>query len=538
MKTFNTITLLTLATLSVACNEKISPKLLDANQSTTVPPVIEPEVYHFRVQNTSIETRKFHLHKTGAGNYNKPCEIRETEKFSSDLYRGSERDRFDISCFFEAEELSLAQGFSFKFDASPNTCEYVGYSPFSFYNYQPGDSSGSYVMIECEEGVTTADLNNPANAWVGNQRPLAALGTRPGCNQMVLMDGPLGPTGISTNYYPTQADLDAESMCRFDYTQNGGPNCDIGKIRVRKLIFSAEVDENGNKTFNEPKWAEKPEAINCAGKITACISGPILEHEDREDEAAVITIYETEKNKPFEESREYGKIPRGFDTFFYANYRRNLANPNIDFETDDVSADNYVEAFREEKEFIPRLMENYAAGANFAGTKKIADLEDPITFAKRLDWDVSDYVTIGGNTIKTKSFQSYAAEPFMGKEKEQRTSPFYTFYCLDSAKEIRARIKMVVRDWDRFFSPDKTQFELLSDIFLEDQARMDNPLAIEIPGDTDSINGINDYLDWDDIIPMARDSGVLDPTNTVWSPIDGFNVGKYFPQVPINENKE
>src|SRR5690606_18360853 len=195
MKAFNYFTLITLATLSVACNEKISPKLLDANQSTTVPPIIEPDVYSFQVKNISPEGRKFHLHKAGIGNFDTPCEIKTTDKFTSNLYRDSLRNpEFDISCFFEAEELSLSNGgFSFQFEATPNTCEYVGYAPFSFYNFQPGDSSATYTQITCGKDVGNGDprlqqspnIRDANNDWVK-------------CNSLLLNEG-AGPGLISND---------------------------------------------------------------------------------------------------------------------------------------------------------------------------------------------------------------------------------------------------------------------------------------------------------------------------------------------------
>ncbi|HLW57767.1 MAG TPA: hypothetical protein VKY27_10300, partial [Bacteriovoracaceae bacterium] len=101
--------------------------------------------------------------------------------------------------------------------------------------------------------------------------------------------------------------------------------------------------------------------------------------------------------------------------------------------------------------------------------------------------------------------------------------------CFDSAAEMRARIKMVVRDWDRYFSPDRTLFNLISDIDKGTNARMDNPLGIEIPGDGDAVNSLNDFDDWDDFLRMERTPGPI-TSSTIWSPAKGFHHPDNFPQ--------
>jgi hypothetical protein len=105
----------------------------------------------------------------------------------------------------------------------------------------------------------------------------------------------------------------------------------------------------------------------------------------------------------------------------------------------------------------------------------------------------------------------------LGLSSSYQTNPFYIFECLDSARELKARIRMVVRDWDRIFwdtnidGSDNSNLELLSDIYMtsdpsiNNHARMDY-MAID---PDDELSNFNDYLDWDDLIPMARDSGAI-----------------------------
>ena len=522
-----------LLALTAACNEKISPKLLDANQSTTVPPIIEPEVYSFKVKNISPEARKFHLHLAGVGKYDTPCEIQSTDKFSSNLYRSPRKSEFDITCFFEAEELALTNnGFSFQFEASPNTCEYVGYSPFSFYNYQPGNSSGTYTMITCEAGTKDTDISGDSNI------PLDALGNQVLCNKMILND----PDYPSTASLPRGLPTDETDLCMYDHSKravNPGPNCDVGEIIINEVNYSytpATADDPAVLTV-DPR---KPRVVKCGGQVSACIQGPILVNEEgANDLTSVVSIKDTTKNQPFVDKREYPKPPRDSANLFYTNFRRNLASPHIDFGTQPLAEDvgaptfiQYLTSFEEQRTYYPLLLENYAAGRAYNGISPLQDL------------NVINNVeeTVGVTSYPVQKTYSYAAEAFMGLKDPKtgesfRTSPYYTFYCLDGAREIKSRIKMVVRDWDRFFSTDRTKFELMSDIFLLGNASIDNPWGVEFPGDLDPINDMNDKNDWDDTIPMIRNTpaadGSLDPAFTVWLPYNGFNHPSNFPKFKV-----
>jgi hypothetical protein len=113
-------------------------------------------------------------------------------------------------------------------------------------------------------------------------------------------------------------------------------------------------------------------------------------------------------------------------------------------------------------------------------------------------------------------------------------NPYYTFYCFDKAFDVKARIRMVVREWDRIFPTDTSDLELLSDLGKGVNARQDSTVVYEVPGDSDGWLYINDLEDWDDHIPMQRTPGVFVPTSTIWQPLptagypEGFFNPAYF----------
>src|SRR5690606_21638816 len=101
-----------------------------------------------------------------------------------------------------------------------------------------------------------------------------------------------------------------------------------------------------------------------------------------------------------------------------------------------------------------------------------------------------------------------AAEPFMGLE-DHKINPFYTMYCLDTAYDIKARIRMVVRDWDRVYNSNNEEIEFLSDLFKLANSKQDSPGYVELDNELDTILVFNDKKDWDDQIPMTRTPDVV-----------------------------
>ena len=71
------------------------------------------------------------------------------------------------------------------------------------------------------------------------------------------------------------------------------------------------------------------------------------------------------------------------------------------------------------------------------------------------------------------------------------TQPFYTFNCLDGAKDIKARIRLIVRDWNKTFKVNSAiDFDLPGAL----------PNGTALMNNTDVVFGKsnNDYFDWDD----------------------------------------
>lgn len=498
-----------------SCNEKVSPELQGANAtSVTTPggPTIVPTEYYFRIANSSDTMLNYKLHKSGSGNANADCKISGNLPLSSDLYRANP-DAYDISCFFEAEELSLHfNGMDFSLESSPNTCEYIGYAPFSYYTQMPGDSSGSYTSTVCDAATSTAFLALRGVANVTCDTYAAIPGTTPAFSV---------PSG-----------KEAETLCRFN-GKDELPDCDIGEIVVTETSYvrgpgADNILGNGDDTLDDTTETRE---IDCGGKIYNCIEGGIKFEGllSRSTSGMVIKKSTIDQAQSIKKSLtalmgDYGSNRR------YVNFRRDLASFEIEYGNSDKPLTNgYSSAFGDpsnSKEFNPELMQNYSYNKKMDGNTLVTSV--PTRDPSNRFW-----------------YRPYAADPFLGLF-GARTNPHYVAYCLDNAFDIKARIKMLVRDWDRVLpgSATNTYFERISDVDqLPPIARQDVPYTDEITGDTDSWNAFNDVSDWDDLVEMERDDSNLpyDPAITIWRPLPdatyttGFFNPAWFPYDKLDE---
>jgi len=534
MKIIVNFTLLASLISIYGCNEKISASLQSSSDSTTLPPAVVPTEYYFNITNSSDTLLNYKLHKTGSGNASSACEVKKSTALSSAIYTSGDADS-DISCYFDAEELSLwHNGFTVNVAASANTCEYVGYSPYSYYNRIPGDSSAVYSSVKCgAEDMGIAQLDDTLTDVAVPKHSGASY---TGCDEMVLISA----DGYSFNA-ATRASFVVEKdedLCYFNYQDGDEEKCDIGTIIINERTYT--YDSTSNKTTSKASTKK----IKCAGKAYNCVKGPIRTHKTN-------TSYYTETtqatyNSSFSKDYTYSALEGTALNFEYANFRRHLANKEIDFgDSSDLTLASYQDAFRFPftaigySDFQPSILDRYSVNLLVDSDTDIIDANTQ----KTASMEMSGIYT-------TKWHKPLAADPFMGVDATSgvngayRVNPFYTFYCFDRAMDVKARIRMVVRDWDRVFSDD-TAKESISDIFLlanGQNSSMDIPSTQEIPGDYNPWNWYNDYRDWDDMVPMTRQpSGSFNAGSTIWYPYptatytSGFFNPTYFPNVMKEE---
>lgn len=512
---FKTLPLLAIAILAVGCNEKISPELNSGASTggggTTPPP---GESHYFRIVNTSNPGLGHHLHKTGKNNKSTKCEITKQGlgPFSHDDDYMANRAAYDITCFFETEELALYNaGFKFKIEASPNACEFVAYKPYSFYNRMPGDSSATFHVVTCDETVDDTD----AAAFASTYGP----GSTPGkCGEYIdqTISGGL-PVVPEANKLPIRLTSEEEQeLCRYDYSQfdEFAENCDIGKIDI---IETSITDDQGSTVATTTT-----RTIECSGAVSSCVKGAIR-HTDLSPESTHGILYsEMIQDTAFSLEQSLPGMIEG-EIFVdrnieLVNYRRFLASTEIDFwDGSGYITGAFATLSDVDYKHDPDILYMYSNNLNMNGTS--------IINTSTLRSTVSNLVGYATKPL--------AAEPALGiphvhpvtsRYDDGYVHPYYTFECLDSAHEPTARIRMMVRDWDRAFDPTRSYMELLSDFDYGSSARQDS--QITIPYD----HNYNNKEDWDDLIPMTRTPGSYSPLSTQWRPeYDFFEVHPDYP---------
>jgi hypothetical protein len=530
------LSLLSMGLVIYGCNEKISPELMSGN-STTVPTAAVPTEYYFKVENTSATLLNYKLHRTGPSNQTSKCEITSdsntTGALSSANYTQEnialpaktswDSKKFDISCFFEAEELSLYySGFKFEVSASPNTCAYIGYAPFSFYDKIPGNSSTTYSYVSCDPAAVTAGVGTSATTSAATAYDFPSAGNL-NCGQYVDagFTAGTGPIGRKMRLVENEQEL-----CEFNYLDK---KCDEGIITIMEYQVSHTVGQAGPPVVL-PVTAVTPtkREISCGGNHLNCVDGPI-KNLSNIYAASSTELNQATYNEAFSKEYSYaGNYPAKSSNKRYANFRRNLANPNIDFVDSDQNlgvpyldaSTGYVSKFGglvPETSFQPLLMDYYSYNYRWDGASSVVDTVSPNTIAGSL----KSQTVINGYTA-----EPYAAEPFLGFG-SHRVNPFYTFYCFDEDLDIKGRIRMVVREWDRLLpSTSISTMTYISDIGSLTGSRQDYAYGqtTENPGDPDAYNAYNDLEDWDDFLFMTRTPGAILGTGsgTLWEPKTGF----------------
>lgn len=544
MELIKKLPLFALMLLLASCNEKVNPELNGSSVTSGGGglPTVVPETYYMKVEATSPVMLNYQLHRTGNGNYNTECKISsDGVALSNDLYTAEaiaatdhDDKQFDISCFYDAEELAIyMNGIDFKLTASANTCAYIGYAPYSFYDRIPGDSSSTYTQVTCDASIDYADsqayLQSVAYTGSPDTVPVTSLTGTMGCTDYIDTDYTAGLPAKRQNI------ISDSDLCSFDYSdetpvigQDQGKNCDIGEIVVNTVAISSS-----GHTVTQRE-------INCGGLVRNCIKGPINLETELDDVTKGTVIYDTVLDADFTKEWDLPKLvtDRRATTTEYTNYRRNLANKDIDFiNTSDNTYKTIWATDPSREQFDPNLMEYYSNNRRYESATPIISTANWAT-----EGNVNGYraFPLAGDpflgishTINTKTIANSGAGLV-----SYRTNPFYTFYCLDNALEVKGKIRMVIRDWDRIFTAD-ANLEAISDYVDISPTRntiskQDNGIDQEVPGYPGVFSNFNDFTDWDDLIPMERTAGAYAAGATVWYPYitgsypNGFFNPSYF----------
>lgn len=504
------LALLSMGLMTYSCNEKISPELANGSSTTVGGPTPPGTVYSFEVTNETAPLLNYVIHPTGPSTAVN-CKI-EDENFSTTLFKSTPAT-YDISCFVEAEEQALYfNGLDLKIKATAGLCENVVYAPYHFFQYQPGSSTRTIDVYKCSDVTSAQAALSAIPPWDGA-----------GCDQYVQATLVVG---ISI---PKDLPESNEEFCDFDYSQidEDAPNCDTGIVTINEYTYAetaaascsdSAITSQAACLLALETWTPAVigrtlaiSSVKCGGEIDNCRAGAGLTAISKNYSGIKAINYTTQGAKVEQKVTLASPHSNGYFTnLSVANFVRQCSGPvdnttlaNFEPTTGDIADE------LNKRLFDPAVLERYAAGRRYwqglSNADGAFDNKYLYTALNKLApvLTVNHYVdtTLG----RTRTF--YAADSFMGTgAAASSAAPNYTFYCLNDSLDIKARIRIIVREWDRLPAYTTQDFTLLSDAFYQlsltpDDARMDTT-GTELDEDDNPFNNFNDIRDWDDFVSM------------------------------------
>ena len=403
------------------------------------------------------------MHKSGQGFQTADCRVTNKQIVADAGGIVQDQDTLnDIICFLDGGEEDLfRQGVDFKIHASPGMCEYVTYRPYGYYNFPPFQTRETTVYTRYS--VLDGEIAN-CNTWTG-----AGVGTAPGPNVFIQNGGghtitQAAPRGnrLWGEIYCERGtcagggdNVQDEPRCLGDHSaglaNNNRPNCDEGSYVIN--TYTCEIPD----TAGDCACVMETERTTCNGDIVNCSGGPITETD--------------------------GLNPNNIDTVqglimfsFFGLDGRDVEIPSPESQTG--SSSNV-------------FVSNWSSLVETTATGTLRSCVTNGGFNYDADgWEgYNTLVPTGGLTV-FGNVPINLLDPTFGFG-----SKSYEFQCNDSAGDIKARIRVYVRDWNRDFSP-------TDDIDNLSQGRPGTLLATNKEDTSaDSCFGLscNGIGDWDDL---------------------------------------
>ncbi len=514
----NLILLSLLLTLFISCNEEVSEDL----QETPDEVVIDPIFQEIRVVSTMDQDLSHTIHSMGslssACSLLPPASGLRAEDYSkADLVR-------NVDCVMDVEELDLHfHGASFEVQVDNRMCEYLEYQPYRYFKHQPGKTERTIFKTICDDACGAARPEECDRYY--DQTTAATSGNY--------------SLSLFTNDLTSEFEDSNKPLCTFNYNVDTGNDndiealCDIGQVNVESYLIegyyyeSCEGAPGNDQTACETNGGSWVGATYCEGdgEPTAATAGSSITYlrspdDDEEDECG----------GELKACLAGAGVEEGTD-----------ADPFTLFYSEDL---DYVEEFRisppielnDSREFNSNLhIANFSrVCADTSTNKNTPSIFDSLTYSgvenERISYNFSiTDVDVNGDGILDSKV--YADHPFKGtvygdsiNGNRYSTSPYYAIRCLDRARDVKAQIRLHIREWDRSFEENNIYLARVSDKSNEASglSRMDNNGVY----DTD-INW-NDYADWDDFFDSVANPIFVDNmcSTLVNEPSTDVNHGK------------
>lgn len=485
-----------------ACQEKIAPELSAAGVTTTGGATggtsggSSGATHNFALtlgltptNEAPPELLNYRLHKAN-DLVNATCAVADVVDTPDDLSNSPR----DITCFVEAEEWALYHnGLNFQMSADANTCDYMVYKPYSFQRYQAGITARQdlsprvMARIECTPDITASYLATIPPAFGFSNPNSLTLGQL--CGRTFNVTG-TSITATSTNVGNTKDG--AQSFCSYDYSQEAtpagvdkGPNCDEGAISYSTVVFSVVEDAGGTQSI---AIGGETDLHRCGGNVRACTAGPMPVELANEWTARGV-------NGKFTATQEAAKtVEYKVDAPYSLGHNTNFHIANFTRQCSGVGLWNLSSSFLgSANSYNPDLIAEYTE----LGAKTDVVQE---TDARGFDVVIISDDPFRAGLAGINPNINYSVEKFSSE-------PHYQFLCLDKAFDIKARIRVAVREWNKNFLVSLTSLAFVSDVFNDafGTAKMDGTFQQTVPHGP-WIN-YNDRLDWDDFLRWDDSGG-------------------------------
>ncbi len=392
------------------------------------------------------------MHKTGQGFRTADCRVTSNQIVDAngdDIIDDNDKAN-DIVCLMDGGEKDLFdRGINFKIRASPGLCEYVDYLPYGYSNFPPIQTSRTtrYTQYSALNG----DVSN-CSSWSG-----AGLGTviiSPNATNPIAGRN-WGETYCQAGNCAGGADNVAdEPACLGDHRQNlinaDSPNCDEGSYITETYTCTIPSDSTG-----DCGCVMNSTTTNCGGDEVNCAGGPMTETEGI-DLADIVSV-------------------NGISIFAFSGLdAQDIAIP-APLSLDNIGLNTFIS--------------NWTYQSEYTTTNRCA-IDNNYNYDAD-GWE--NYNTISGGVFGSATGR--ALDPTFGFGQKS-----YEFRCLDGAGDLKARIRVYVRDWNRDFTPNDAIDKLDNTSGKED----DN---------TNTCFGLscNDRFDWDDLFQGVPTTVTFEP---------------------------
>ncbi|MEE2670359.1 MAG: hypothetical protein VYA54_01515 [Bdellovibrionota bacterium] len=507
MKYLLLTTLITLA----SCTEEISNEVKNSSSSDnkTVTETQKFKNKSIRLVHKMDEQLSYVMHKYGDAS--KPCEVNAPALGFKVGDYSKKNKNYAVDCILDVEELDLQfNGAKVELQVDEFLCEYVEYKPYSFVNHLIGSSRNATFKVECDE---ICEKGTSSYASLCGQH----------FNSLTLDNGTGTPVSVTTSSttllsmasMPANIEFrqpfvgDRGNVCLYEYEN---ANCDLGYYKTYTFNLSSVDHDDDTETENicvttsHALEVTGGEAESCGGDATQCLGGPGVERYTTKDSStntsdvkykfveSTTTIYNNEDLEKFEQEFTYDAPfnKEGNHNLYLANYSRICANVE-QTKTTALGYEDYarvgLKGFNLEE--INSSKVNEVTGARqHPFLSSLTDITTDSTWgweSNLRDDDADIYGSVGFGEIIG---YDHAHHPLHAKFGVQ---PYYSFKCLDKARDTKAQIRLFIREWDKFYEKSNQYLSYSSDADSTGTKYMD--LSNEAQDGTEFWN---DYDDLDD----------------------------------------